>query len=90
MKFHISFLRIDTTIPNWHWPDAADFISGVNHEYVSTKDREYQDCKTCCDIEARFESLNNYDAEGQRLKCPQMKLKVLRVEAMPSKRKRAA
>ncbi|SDI95084.1 hypothetical protein [Pseudomonas abietaniphila] len=89
MKFHISFLRIDTTIPDWYWPDA-DLTSRVNHEYVSTEDHKYQDCQTCCDIEARFESLNNYDAEGQRLKCPQMKLKVLRVEAMPSKRKRAA
>lgn len=83
MKFLISFIRIDTTFPDRLWPNS-EAISSVCHEYVNTKRTEYQDCCNCQDIEARFEALNNYTDDGERIKYPQMKLKVLRVESVSS------
>lgn len=89
MKFLISFIRIDTTVPDRFWPDSQA-ISGMCHKYVSTKNPEYQDCSNFRDIEATFESLHNYDVDGDRIKCPQMKLKVLRVEPITSSKRKLA
>jgi hypothetical protein len=83
MKFLISFIRIDTTFPDKFWPNS-EAISGICHEYVNTKKPEYQDCSNSQEIEAKFESLNNYADDGEGLKQPHMKLKVLRVESLSS------
>ncbi|MFJ2286175.1 hypothetical protein ACIOUF_07400 [Pseudomonas iridis] len=79
MKFLISFIRIDTTIPDDLWANGSA-LSFVCHEYVSTDTHDYQDCSNSSEIEAAFESKENYAEDGESLLCPQGKIKVLRIE----------
>lgn len=79
MKFLISFIRIDTTIPDDLWANGSA-LSCVCHEYVSTDTHDYQGCSNSSEIEAAFESKKNYANDGESLLCPQGKIKVLRIE----------
>ncbi|KAB2516646.1 hypothetical protein F8N49_26455 [Pseudomonas sp. GXM4] len=82
MKFLISFIRIDTTIPDDLWANGSA-LSCVCHEYVSTDTHDYQDCSNSSEIEAAFEAKKNYGEEGDSLLCPQAKIKVIRIELVP-------
>lgn len=82
MKFLISFIRIDTTISDGLLANGYA-LSYVCHEYVITDMRDYQECSNSREIEAAFESKQNYAEDGESLLCPQGKIKVLRIEPIP-------
>lgn len=89
MRFLVSYIRIDTTIPDHCWPDQSA-VSAVGHQYLDTDTPDYQECENGSDVEARFEFLRNYRAGGEQLVCPSAKIKVLRVELIPEHDKEAA
>jgi hypothetical protein len=62
----------------------------MSHEYLNTDTPDYQDCEKGSDVEARFEFLRNYWADGEQLVCPSAKIKVLRVELIPAHDQEAA
>ena len=83
MKFLISFIRIDTTLTDGFWTNGSA-LSCICHEYVSTDTPDYQDCSNSREIEAAFEAKNNYGEDGEKLLCPEGKIKVLRIEHIPA------
>lgn len=82
MKFLISFIRIDMTIPDDLWANGSA-LSSVCHEYVTTDTSDFQDCSNLHEIEAAFEAKKNYAEDGESLLCAQAKVKVLRIELVP-------
>jgi len=82
MKFLISFISIDTTIPDDLWANRSA-LSCVCHEYVTTDTSDFQECSNLRDIEAAFEANKNYAEDGDSLLCPQAIIKVIRIEPVP-------
>lgn len=83
MKLLITFISCDTTVPDTQLLERLA-VHGVQHEIINATTTPYSSCGSIRDIEAAFEATHNYTTSDDFIALPQCKIKVLKVETIPT------
>lgn len=83
MKFLISFVSFDTGVDDTLLGGGST-MSGIRHAIANSVTEHFSACESIRDLEATFEAIHKYPASNDHVAQPRRKVKVLKVEALPS------